>query len=72
MAVSFSIKKGKQKYAEEVAKIKNYEQFGIEDGCVTWEALFRKHLALDVLSCGGTDCDGNNCLKNEIGKDCNC
>jgi hypothetical protein len=72
MADSVSIKKSKHKYAEEVAGIKPLEQFGIDTCGVTWESLFRKHLAFDVLSCGGLSCEGDNCLQNEIGKDCNC
>jgi hypothetical protein len=72
MANSVTIKKGKYKYAEEVAKIKPLEQFGIDTCGVSWESLFRKHLAFDVLSCGGLSCEGDKCLVNEIGKDCNC
>jgi hypothetical protein len=64
--------KAKQKYAEEVAKIKPHEVLGIDTCGVTWYQLFRKHLAFDVLKCGGLSCDGKNCLENVIEKDCNC
>ena len=64
--------KAKQKYAEEVAKIKSHEVLGIDSCGVTWYQLFRKHLAFDVLKCGGLSCDGKNCLENVISKECNC
>jgi hypothetical protein len=64
--------KEKLKYAEEVAKIKPLELFDIDSCGVTWYQLFRKHLAFDVLNCGGLSCEGENCLENVISKDCNC
>lgn len=64
--------KAKAEYAKEVAAIKNKELFGIDSCGASWENLFRKHLAFDVLKCGATSCDNKNCLDNEIGKNCNC
>lgn len=72
MASSVEIKKAKAVFAEEVGDIKNFEQLGIDSCGVTWEMLLRKHLAFDVLSCGGLSCDGKNCLENEINNGCTC
>jgi hypothetical protein len=73
MASGVKLIKGKRKYAQEVAKIKSLEVFGVDTCGVTWNALLRKHLAFDVLGCGGpTNCDGQLCLWNEISKTCNC
>jgi hypothetical protein len=71
MAKTVSEKKAKRKFAEEVAKIKPLELYGIDCG-VSWYSLFRKHLAFDVLKCGGLTCDEKACLKSEIVKNCNC
>lgn len=69
---SVSVNKAKLKYAEEVASIAKLEVFGVDACGVTWKRLFRKHLAFDVIKCGGVSCDGNSCLKNEIEIGCNC
>jgi len=66
------LQKAKGQYAEEVAKIKPLEMFGIDACGVTWYGLIRKHLAFDVLKCGGLDCDGEKCLRNEVEKSCSC
>ena len=66
------IRNNKGAYVKEVASMKAVEVFGVEDCGVTWHKLFRKHLAMDVLQCGGLSCDAENCLKGEIEKDCNC
>lgn len=61
------------KYAEEVAKIKPLELFGIDSCGVSWYQLGRKHLALDVLKCASDlSCSGSQCLEGEISKECNC
>lgn len=60
------------KYAEDVAKIKNLELFGM-GSCVSWYQLGRKHLALDVLGCAGDlSCSGRQCLEGELNRECNC
>ena len=60
--------KANLEFAKEVAAIKPLELFDIDSCGVTWEMLFRKHLAFDVIKCG--ECDP--CLKNVISDSCNC
>tara|TARA_R110001592_G_scaffold221892_5_gene476907 strand:+ start:5434 stop:5637 length:204 start_codon:yes stop_codon:yes gene_type:complete len=60
--------KSKKQFAEEVAAIKPLEIFDIDSCGITWEQLFRKHLAFDVIKCG--ECSA--CLKDVIGESCNC
>lgn len=64
---TFLYKSNKQ-FAEEVAAIKPFELFGIKTCSVTWEELFRKHLAFDVIKCGVC----SSCLNDVVGKSCNC
>lgn len=60
--------KSNKKFAEEVAKIKPKEVFGVDSCGVTWEQLYRKHLAFDVIKCGVC----SKCLDDVIGESCNC
>lgn len=72
MVSSSFIRKNKMVLAKEVASIRPLELFGLEACDVSWEYLFRKHLAFDVLKCGSLSCDGENCIKDVIGSNCNC
>jgi hypothetical protein len=49
MTNSVYIKKDKMKHAEDVAKIKPLEQFGIDTCGVSWEDLFKEHLCYDAI-----------------------
>lgn len=72
MASSAEIHSAKLDYAADVASIKPLELYGIDSCGITWEKLIRKNLAINVLDCGVSSCDFENCLMNEIKSDCNC
>lgn len=58
----------KKQFAEEVAAVKTKELFGVDSCGVSWESLFRKHLAFDIIDCGVC----SQCVDNEIKNSSNC